>query len=359
MDDKIAARGMKNFVLVLFIAIAYCFTAYQTYDGYHIALGKLQAFSIALLCSGCLFFLAMALRARLNKGLGTGAVWGGILVATMVSLPGNFNAFYTGFIRGELVKEELEEKRNALDDVLSRSQTVLADKAFLSLATEIESLKGQLRSQIMNDGDPGLGVEAKKIIAKIEGKLGDSLTPLVAQNKGKEALVALAEKYDQNIDAKLEAKRITMVSNAKERKEAENENKQVYQAAISGIDESLSRLSVEKNSSSYQQSVFAIQEATKAYSRIGAKTAASLPTGYAFDYDKKMTLKSDKIGNIDFSLNSALNHTTHFAVWLSLFLALFIDLGVPFLVRVVQDSSRNEAIEKYRGAQAKNSPRVL
>jgi hypothetical protein len=72
-----------------------------------------------------------------------------------------------------------------------------------------------------------------------------------------------------------------------------------------------------------------------------------------------MTLKSDKIGNIDFSLNSALNHTTHFAVWLSLFLALFIDLGVPFLVRVVQDSSRNEAIEKYRGAQAKNSPRVL
>jgi hypothetical protein len=284
---------------------------------------------------------------------------GGVLVVTAVSLPGNFNAFYTGFIRGELVKEELEEKRTALDEIYSRSQTVLADKSFSSLSSEVEALKQQLRSQIMNEGNPGLGTEAQAVITRLEAKLGDNLTPLYAPSKSPDALKTLADRYDLNIDSKLNARRITMVENAEERKQAEQDNKQAYDKAIALVDDALSGFATEKGTAAQLTAIHAIQESTKIYSRIGATTRASIPDSVPFEYDKKMTLKSDKIGSIDFSLNSAFSHLNHFAVWLSLFLAFFIDVGVPLVVRIIQSNGKDGDDLPAAFTNRSTGPRVL
>ncbi|RZA09120.1 MAG: hypothetical protein EOO68_01180, partial [Moraxellaceae bacterium] len=141
MDQSSTLNGLKNLFLLVFIAGACLFTCYQTYQGYKMALGMIPGLAIAILCSGILFLLAITLRTRIKEGGSTLGIWIGCLIVTAVSLPGNFNAFYTGFIRGELVKEELEEKRNSLDEIYSKSQTVLADRSFSALQREIGSLK--------------------------------------------------------------------------------------------------------------------------------------------------------------------------------------------------------------------------
>ena len=358
-NQNLALNGLKNLMLVIFIAAACIFTCYQTYQGYKMALGTIPSLAIALLCSGILFLLALTLRARIKEGGSTLAIWAGCLIVTLVSLPGNFNAFYTGFIRGELVKEELEEKRTALDEIYSKSQTVLADKSFTSLQSEVVALNQQLRSQIMNEGNPGLGEEAQAVISRLEDKLGDNLTPLFASSKNPEALEKLADRYEQNIASKLDARRMVLVENAEERKKAEQDNKQAYDKAITLVDEALSSFATDKGTAAQNNAIHAIQESAKIYSRIDATSRASILDSVAFEYDKKMTLKSDKIGSIDFSLNSAFSHLNHFAVWLSLFLAFFIDIGVPLVVRIIQSNGKDGDDVPVMFANKSTGPRVL
>jgi hypothetical protein len=209
------------------------------------------------------------------------------------------------------------------------------------LESEVNSLKKQLRSQIMNEGNPGLGEEAKSIIVRLNSVLGDSLTPLVAQGQDPDSLEKLADRYDQNIDAKLEARRVSMVDNAEGRKKTQEDNLREYTNAMKLTDNALDIFASDKGRMAQVKVINAIQQSAKAYSRIGANTRSSISDDTVFEYNKRVTLRSDKVGTIDFSLNSALSHLGHFATWLSLFLAFFIDMGVPLTMRLIVKSDRD------------------
>ncbi|RZJ99417.1 MAG: hypothetical protein EOO43_26340 [Flavobacterium sp.] len=189
--------------------------------------------------------------------------------------------------------------------------------------------------------------------------MGDKLTPLVASSKKEEDLKKLADGYDKNIDSKLEAKRTAMVENAEERQNALQANKVSYDRAVLLVDNALSKLAVNKGASAQVEAIGAIQESAKTYSRIGATTRASIPESFPFAYDQKMTLRSDKVGSIDFSLNSAFSHLNHWAVWLSLFLAFFIDIGVPLVVRIIQSNAKESDELPVFFSGSRNSPKVL
>ena len=68
---------------------------------------------------------------------------------------------------------------------------------------------------------------------------------------------------------------------------------------------------------------------------------------------------NQEIGSIDFSLNSAFSHLNHFAVWLSLFLAFFIDIGVPLVVRIIQSNGKDGDDVPVMFANKSTGPRVL
>lgn len=362
------SQEIRGLGIIILLICTYSFTAYQTYQGYLFAMGFGPAFVLASLCGILLFWLSYTLHNRLKDNSKTWGLWIGCLIVTLVSMPGNFNAFYTGFVRGELVKEELEQKRNNLDELYNKSQKVLADKAFSSLESEVNALKQQLRSQIMNEGNPGLGDAAQSVIARLNAKLNDTLTPLVAAGRDAAALKKLADRYDENIDSKLNAKRVMMVENAEGRKAAEIENLQAYTHAMKLINNALEVFALDKGSTAQAEVIHAIQQSVKAYSSIGAVTRSNLADGVVFEYDKNITLMSDKVGTIDFSLNSALGHLTHFATWLSLFLAFFIDMGVPLTMRLIVKSDRDNSGQNNDSGDShsnlinnsnKNAPMVL
>ena len=224
----------------------------------------------------------------------------------------------------------------------------------------MESLQKQLTAQIVNEGNPGLGPEARKVIKLIEAKLGETLTPQSAGSNTTESLLNLAKRYEASIKEKVEGKRIGLVENATERLKAQVDNKARYDGAIKLVDASLSALASSKSKAVVADAVQAIQEAVAAYSRIGAQTKASLPQNIAFTYNSKLTLESDKIGSIDFSFNSAGKHLGHFAVWLSAFLAFFIDVGVPLVIWLIHgrgDASVTSAVSEARGRR--NKPNII
>lgn len=339
MDSERDPQMLKSVLLFIFLLTALGFTSYQTAKGYESAIGTIPAWLLAMLCAGMLGVLAMSLRTALRNSEKTALIWLGCFLVAGVSFAGNFNSFYTGFIKNELIKDELEAKRRALDEIHTRSETALADKGFTQLQRDVEALKKQLRAQIVNDGNPGLGPEARLVLKQIEQKLKESFTPEVAADRTTQSLEKLADRYDAQIDAKLEAKRISLVENAVERQKAQLANKGKYAEAIKSVDESLARIALDKSPNSQADAIRSIQKSVEAYSRIGAQTKSSLPTSVSFDYDTRITLESDKAGSIDHSFNSALKHLGHFAVWLSVFLAFFIDMGVPLVIRMSYSKS--------------------
>lgn len=357
MDSEKDAQMVKSVLLFIFLLTALAFTAYQTAKGYESAIGTVPAWLLAGLCAGMLGVLAMSLRSALRRSERTWTIWLGCLIVAGVSFAGNFNSFYTGFIKNELIKDELEAKRRSLDELSTRAETALADKGFTQLQRDVEALKKQLRAQIVNDGNPGLGLEARLVLKQIEQKLKETFTPETATDKTSQSLNRLADRYDAQIDAKLDAKRIGLVENAVERQKAQVLNKAKYGDAIKSVDEALSRIALDKSPTSQADAIRAIQKAVEAYSRIGAQTKSSLPTSVAFEYDTKITLESDKAGSIDHSFNSALKHLNHFAVWLSAFLAFFIDMGVPMVIRM--SYSRSESIASPSFRSNKNQPNVI
>ena len=346
---------LKSVAIFVFLTIALAFTAYQCAVGYQTAIGLIPAVFLAVLCAGILGLLSISLRARMREGRHTMGIWIGALIVAAVSFAGNFNAFYTGFIKSELIKKELESKRNSLDGIQKSGETALADKRFSELERDIAFLKKELRSQILNEGRPGLGPEAIKVIGRIQTRLGDQLTPESASGSTTEGLTRLADRYDQRIDDKVAAKRIALVQNAEERQKARADNARLYADATKTVDAALTTLASDKSLRAEQDAIAAIEKAVQAYSRIGALTRASLPDSVSFDYDRTMTLVSDKVGHIDHSFNTAKENLNHMAVWLSAFLAFFIDMGVPLVIWLTysrHDKSTSDAtrIESRRGA---------
>jgi hypothetical protein len=296
-DGKFA----KSLAIFLFLGIALAFTAYQTARGYESAIGTIPAAFLAILCAGTLGLLSVSLRSAVRNSKNTTGLWIGCLIVAGVSFAGNFNSFYTGFIKDELVKTELEAKRISLDEIYRTADVILTDKNFAAFERDIQSMKGQLRAQILNEGNPGLGPKAKEVISRISAALKDPLTVLAAANSSTTALTDLANRYDKQVDEKLSQIRLSRVENGEQRQSAKVANKALYDGAISKVDSSLTEIASKKTSQTQANAISAIEHAVQAYARIGATTKASLPPSIAngFSYNQKLTLVSDKAGSID------------------------------------------------------------
>ena len=359
MSDSTDEQTLKSIATFAFLTIALLFTAYQCAKGYASAIGPTPAIFLSVLCAGILGLLSVSLRARIREGRSTTGIWIGAIIVATVSFSGNFNAFYTGFIKTELIKKELESKRNSLDGIQKSAESALSDKRFSELERDVSFLQRELRSQILNEGNPGLGPEAKKVISRIEVRIGDQLTPERAAAGTTEALTRLADRYDQRINDKVSAKRIAIVENGEARQKARTDNLRLYTEATRVVDGALTLLASDKSPEVEKDAVAAIEKAVQAYSRIGSVTRASLPDSVPFEYDRSMTLVSDKAGSIDHSFNTASQNLGHMAVWLSAFLAFFIDMGVPLVIWITHSQRDKTVLDVETGGKRRGAPKIL
>ena len=185
---------LKAILVLIFMVVALGFTAYQTAKGYESAIGTIPAWLLAFLCAGILGLLTLSLKSKLSEGGNTIGIWIGCLIVAGVSFAGNFNSFYTGFIKTELIKDELESKRNALEELQTRSNKVLQDRGYLQLERDVLALDKKLSAQIVNDGNPGLGPIAQGHIKEIENLIGP-LSPEKAIGRDTKSIEALGQRY--------------------------------------------------------------------------------------------------------------------------------------------------------------------
>jgi hypothetical protein len=329
-DDS---QTLKAVAVFAFLLVALCFTGYQTANGYKSAIGTLPAILLACLCAGILGLLSLSMRGRLRDGKSTIGIWAGAAIVSGVSFAGNFNAFYTGFIKDELIMREMEQKRSQLVTEYADSQRLLNDMDQERLASQVNGLKSQLRIQILNDGDPGLGAKARKILAQIEFLLHAQLTELAAPNPSRKALEDLANRYDTAVDQLL-LSTAQARDNAAQKKDTLEKNRRSFEAASTALDQAMAKLASVKSAAAEEAAIAAIEQTVQNYRDIASATAA-IVSPKQFPHDAAFSLESDKVGNIDFSFNSAKTHGRHMAVWLSVFLSLFIDMGVPLVIWLI------------------------
>ncbi len=151
------------FLAVLLISVSF----YQTWLGLDQIFGG-SSVIIALVLSLILLFLLWQIRlVRLRGRSATGLSWIYFFFAAFCFVA-NFNALYTRFMRTDIYTTELRDINEKFNNLETDVQAKLNYSFNPRIAADIEYEKKRLMQQIINEGEPGIGDKARKIIKRIE-----------------------------------------------------------------------------------------------------------------------------------------------------------------------------------------------
>jgi len=305
--------GFFFILTLIFLGIS----VWQTGLGYQLMFGKILAWLFSF-CLGftMLYLLIQIRRNRINGVSAIGPLIAYIIVA-IFSFWGNFNALYTRFNEDELYKKELLNKKEDLAGsiVMAKKELLKVDPESISLITEVNSLKRQLKMQILDQANPGVGDRAKIIINDLENKLGQRLTIFSGTPD------QLAAKYIENIENILDVKlNVAMLMRSRE---LIDDITDVYDKALEAIDKALDdNANVAKARKAIKEGVFAIND-------IGSKTKNFVGEDYEY---KKAVFVNQEVGKLSHTAKSALSGENNFSALITFLVAVAIDGLIPLVV---------------------------
>lgn len=164
MKNKLTVTDLfLAFLAIMLISVSF----YQTWLGLEQIFGG-SSVIIALVLSLILLFLLWQIRiVKLSGGSSTGLSWIYFFFATFCFVA-NFNALYTRFMRTDIYTTELREINEKFNNLETDVQAKLRYSFDPRVSSEIEFEKKRLMEQIINEGEPGIGNKARKIIDRIE-----------------------------------------------------------------------------------------------------------------------------------------------------------------------------------------------
>lgn len=187
--------------LSLLALMLICVSFLQTWDGLEQIFGG-SSMIIALVLSLLLLFLLWQLRTAKSKGTPKGGLLGIYTFIAFFCFIANFNALYTRLMKTDIYKNELKsikEKFNDLEiNIESKLNYTVSDvKTRQEIRGEIDELKIQI-----NDHEKGIGPEARKIINRIEKKIGNGkkITPLTPTGNTPSDYEDLASRMEEQIN---------------------------------------------------------------------------------------------------------------------------------------------------------------
>lgn len=196
---KKSSLGPTELFLALLAVMLISVSFYQTWLGLDQIFGN-AAFIIALVLSLLLLFLLWLLREAKLKGKPTGSLVGIYIFIASFCFIANFNALYTRFMKTDIYTEELR----TIDERFATLETEVESKLNYTIddskkRQEIRSQINQLKIQIQDPKNVGIGTEAKVIIGRIENLLAKKLTPLTPISNNAEGYEDLANRMEQQI----------------------------------------------------------------------------------------------------------------------------------------------------------------
>jgi hypothetical protein len=337
MENQKEQDAVLGIVLLLIALLCLGFSFVTMTLGYKDLVGSIWGSGVlSLILVLMLFALNYRLRRGLQSGMSPKQMSGVIIlyiVVVFASFSGLFNRFYSTFMQDELIKEELQQKISSMQDIQSRAKAELTNLEAEKIRGGIESKITQLSQQIQNTGQPGLGSKARMILDDIERDLNTKLTVLVWQDNTTAGLQKLSDNYATMIRNVMEQSAGMRRINEPERRAYVTQMLSESSKSIADMTGSM-KASVNKTEVARADGLAVLQEAVNTYKGIGAKVR-SLLKDKNFQYDADIRVNNDEIGKISHTFRSAWQHIGHWAVWISAFLALMIDLIVPLFVYVL------------------------
>jgi hypothetical protein len=261
-----------------------------------------------------LFYLIYELHKARRDNKGVGAIMAWYVFFVLVSFAGNFNAFYTFFMKEELLKGEVEEKITALYKLRADAEVAIYKRK--NIDEKVMDLISQLQVQIESRNEPGCGPKCEIILRSIQNALGRDLTRIKEPSN------------KQNLSED-------------QRKESLNRLVREYRRAIIGTEETAFLATMDQDIALRQQEAdAAIKNPVLAQETIAkivnnfnthAITAIKL-AGDKFKGTTSLSADNAELGKISQTFNSASHHKTHWGTWISAFAALMIDLFVPLFI---------------------------
>lgn len=314
-------------VVIIFIVTSICLSIsfYQTMIGYQDAFGGLVvsglfAFVIVLL----LFFINYKIRDNRIKGKDTALMLVLYVVFTFVSFAGNFNAFFSQFMRAKLIDSEFEIVQKKLTDVYNTLGNTYPP---LQKSKKIDALKKQLKDQINDPKNYGVGNRAIELINELRAE--DVPLTLLQCDHTEEDARRVANKYWESI--------------------TEQQNNLVKGWAQ--IDTTYQRLTktfqnlVGKKDDVQKQAH--INKALELYANLRGMYANATKDDKTFP---AMDKNYDGIGRLDQSFRLGFGDYFYWAGLLAMVVSLFIDLFVPIIIMAVTErEEQNDDDYYYRG----------
>lgn len=336
-DDGGALRFLITAIItVICLGISF----YQVTIGYKDLVGSywlsgLISFVIVLI----LFYLAYEIREQRRKNQSIAKYLIAYLIFVLFSFAGNFNAFYTQFMKGELLKAELTEKHDAFSKLREDAKLAL-ESSTQDISPQINQLVGQLESQIRNPSEPGCGRKCEEVLVSLEGLLGTKITRLTSSDKN-----FLIQEYRKLVEEARKSKLEIAKSTDKNRLIEQIDNDilifkpQIDAAMQDPANKALGIIGIMVDK----------------YKDYGKKVKAL--AGNLFNYDQEIKVKNAEIGRLNFTFSSAKQNIENWGTWIAAFLSLFVDLFVPLFILLVTKPSDRDPFGGGRGS--KHTPKTI
>ena len=186
----------------IIVILASGFSAYTTYLGFSYDIPAFLAFALALIIGIGLLAINFKLREARRTATGLGGPLVAFLFIFVFSFVSNTNAIYTFFLQRDIVGQTQEEAWRVFD---SETTNVLAELdrdpqlvRFEAQKTALAIARQNLKEQIVDSNNPGLGSLAQSHLDEVSEILGTGLTPLRAPDPS--APMAQHQAYAERLD---------------------------------------------------------------------------------------------------------------------------------------------------------------
>ncbi|MEM9884901.1 MAG: hypothetical protein AAF849_03345 [Bacteroidota bacterium] len=201
MDKTENSNSGTGIVLAVIAVICVSISFIQTALGYKLLAGPVFTWLFSLIISAFMLLTNLRLRDNLRKGLAIGGIIAFYCIIAFFSFAGNFNAFYSQFMKDELIENELRVYETQIPAIQQQAiQAVRGTNNAKEVEMKVNQLKYSLESQILDPANAGFGEKATEIKQEIESILGTNLTEYEGEAK------AIASKMNVQIDQVLQAK---------------------------------------------------------------------------------------------------------------------------------------------------------
>ena len=328
---------VQSIFLLLITSICLGVSWYSMATGFESFFGK---FTISAAVATVFVLMLAALNYTLRRGLINGISSGKItailvlyLAVVILSFSGMFNKFYSQFVGNDLVLEEIDTKIDLLKDIKDRGMPALTDVESAAIRSKVNDLKGKLRREIMLQNEPGVGPEAKKILAEIKTLLGKRSEYRIypTPSRKQKELEDVIKLFHQDIDGDVASSDILKRLGAEEKFTLSQRLPQEIDTYVTALTEARGTVGSKSSVAERDKALEVVQRAVVMYKKAGSEIAA-LVKDRTFEYKKNLRVENDRIGEIPHTFESARAHMERGSVWFAGLLALGIDLIVPVFV---------------------------